>query len=91
MIYRVIGIMSGSSLDGLDIGFIEFEETKGQWSYEIGAATCKSYSDEWKHILQHATQLNAYDYLLLHTAYGKFIGEQVNSFIEEHELQHRCN
>lgn len=29
MLYRVIGIMSGSSLDGLDLAFVEFEEKGG--------------------------------------------------------------
>ncbi|WP_207496159.1 anhydro-N-acetylmuramic acid kinase [Aridibaculum aurantiacum] len=89
MIYRVIGLMSGSSLDGLDIAFIEFEEIRGTWNYEIKAADCIAYSDEWKQQLEGATSLNAYDYLLLHSAYGKYIGEQVNAFIEKHNLYHQ--
>lgn len=89
MLYRVIGIMSGSSLDGLDMAFAEFEESRGKWSFEIKAVRCKSYNNEWLQKLQNATSLSAYDYLLLHTAYGKYIGEQVNEFIEEFDLHHR--
>jgi anhydro-N-acetylmuramic acid kinase len=89
MVYRVIGIMSGSSLDGLDIVFVELEETGGKWSYEIKASSCKAYPSEWVDKLTAATVLPAYDYLLLHSSYGKFIGEQVNEFIEENKLHHQ--
>ncbi|GEO08085.1 anhydro-N-acetylmuramic acid kinase [Segetibacter aerophilus] len=89
MFYRVIGIMSGSSLDGLDIAFVEFEETARKWGYEIKAASCHPYPAEWFHKLQNATQLSAYDYLLLHTLYGKYIGEQVNAFIDQFDLHHK--
>src|SRR5436305_8147 len=89
MLYRVIGIMSGSSLDGLDIAFVEFDETGRKWSYEIKAAQCLRYSDEWLHKLKNATTLSAYDYLLLHSAYGKYIGEQVNAFIDAFDLHHK--
>jgi len=89
MIYKVIGLMSGSSLDGLDIVFAELDDTGGKWTYEIKAASCRPYTDEWIHRLSSATQLNAYDYLLLHSAYGKYIGEQVNAFIDEHGLHHK--
>jgi anhydro-N-acetylmuramic acid kinase len=89
MVYRVIGIMSGSSLDGLDIAYVEFEETARKWSYEIKAATCLPYNNEWFEKLQNATNLSAYDYLLLHSSYGKYIGEQVNKFIEEFDLHHK--
>jgi anhydro-N-acetylmuramic acid kinase len=89
MLYRAIGIMSGSSLDGLDIAFVEFEETGAKWSYEIKAAACKNYNDEWLQKLQTATNLSAYDYLLLHSDYGKYIGEAVNAFIGEHGLEHK--
>lgn len=81
--------MSGSSLDGLDIAFVEFEETGGKWNFEIKAADCKPYTKNWVDKLQSATTLSAYDYLLLHTAYGKFIGEQINTFIDDNSLHHK--
>lgn len=89
MLYRVIGIMSGSSLDGLDIAFVEFEETARKWSYEIKAARCLPYSDEWYKNLQQADKLSAYDYFLLHSSYGEYIGTQVNTFIDEFDLYHK--
>jgi anhydro-N-acetylmuramic acid kinase len=82
-------MMSGSSLDGLDIAFIEFEETARKWSFEIKAAACIKYSSEWVQRLQNAVRLTAYDYLLLHSAYGKWVGEQVNAFIDQFELHHK--
>jgi anhydro-N-acetylmuramic acid kinase len=89
MLYRVIGIMSGSSLDGLDIAFVEFEEIGRKWSYEIKAAACRPYPQDWYHKLETATALSAYDYQVLHTSYGRYIGEQVNAFINEFDLHHK--
>ena len=89
MIYRAIGIMSGSSLDGLDIAFVEFLETGGKWSYEIIQADCVKYSKEWEDKLRNAVTLSALDYQLLHTTYGHYIGQQVNAFIEKHGLEHK--
>lgn len=89
MLYRVIGIMSGSSLDGLDIAFVELEETSRKWSCEVKASKCQPYSNCWLQRLQEATKLSAYDYLVLHSAYGKYIGEQVNGFIDEFGLHHK--
>jgi anhydro-N-acetylmuramic acid kinase len=89
MIYRAIGLMSGSSLDGLDLAFIEFHESKGAWEYEIKAAECLPYSEEWVHKLRGAIQLNALDYQLLHTEYGHYTGEQVNAFIEKNNLHYQ--
>jgi anhydro-N-acetylmuramic acid kinase len=86
MTYRSIGLMSGSSLDGLDLVFAEFTEQAGNWTYQIHAADCYSYNDEWKNKLQQATRLSALDYQLLHTAYGRYLGEQVNRFINENQL-----
>nr|WP_315818095.1 anhydro-N-acetylmuramic acid kinase [Paraflavitalea speifideiaquila] len=89
MVYRVIGLMSGSSLDGLDIAFVEFHEQAGAWTYEIKATECYAYSAEWMEKLQKATGLGALDYQLLHTAYGHYTGQLVNAFIEEYSLEYQ--
>jgi anhydro-N-acetylmuramic acid kinase len=87
MIYRAIGLMSGSSLDGLDIAFVEFQEQGGKWSYEILEADCYPYPEEWIQKLQGAINLSARDYLLLHTEYGHYTGQRLNKFIEKHQLE----
>ncbi len=91
MIYKAIGLMSGSSLDGLDIAFAELSENGGKWAYKIITADCYSYPEEWVYRLKNATALNARDYQLLHTAYGHYTGQQVNRFIEAKGLQYNVN
>jgi anhydro-N-acetylmuramic acid kinase len=89
MVYRAIGLMSGSSLDGLDIIFTELEERAGKWSFGIKVSDCIPYDEKWFKKLQNASSLTAYEYLLLHAAYGKYIGETVNAFIEKNKLHHQ--
>ena len=89
MIYRAIGVMSGSSLDGLDIAFAEFQENAGKWNYEIRQADCYPYNKNWIEKLRAATSLNSVDYQLLHVEYGHYIGNQVNKFVEEHSLHYQ--
>ncbi len=91
MVYRAIGLMSGSSLDGLDIAFAEFQENAGKWSYEIVQSGCYPYNGEWLHRLKNATSLSALDYQLLHADYGHYIGQQVNQFIEDHQLHYQVS
>ena len=91
MVYNVIGLMSGSSLDGVDIAFVEFTETAGKWNYEIKCAACIEYSNEWLQKLQSAIFLSAKDYQLLHSDYGHFLGEMVNQFIDKFQLHHKVS
>ncbi len=86
MLYKVIGVMSGSSLDGLDIVYAELEEKSGSWSYTIRQAACVAYSQQWKDRLAQSTTLSALDYFSLDVEYGQFIGQQVNHFIDQHQL-----
>ncbi|MET0635888.1 MAG: anhydro-N-acetylmuramic acid kinase [Chitinophagaceae bacterium] len=87
MLYRAIGLMSGSSLDGLDIVCAAFQENGGKWSFEILAADCLPYDEIWTSRLSRATSLSALDYQLLHIDYGHYLGEQVNSFIRANGLE----
>jgi anhydro-N-acetylmuramic acid kinase len=89
MVYKVIGIMSGSSLDGLDLVFTEITENGGAWGFEIVAAACYAYEPELQQRLQQATTLDALAYQLLHTEYGHYIGRQVNRFIDENGLHYQ--
>jgi anhydro-N-acetylmuramic acid kinase len=89
MVYRAIGVMSGSSLDGLDIAFVEFVESSGKWTYEIKAADCYPFGAQWQQRLRDAIKLPALEYMRLHTAFGHYIGEQINAFIDVHQLHHQ--
>jgi anhydro-N-acetylmuramic acid kinase len=89
MVYRVIGTMSGSSLDGLDIAFVEFQETSGIWSYDLRHAACYEYPQEWTDKLGNAKNLSALDYHLLHTAYGHYTAGLINRFIQENNIQYQ--
>jgi anhydro-N-acetylmuramic acid kinase len=91
MVYKAIGMMSGSSLDGLDIAYVHFQETAGKWTYELLHTDCYAYTEEWATQLKNAITLPALDYQLLHTAYGRFIGEAVNQFIDTHQLHHQVD
>lgn len=91
MIYKVIGLMSGSSLDGLDVAYVQLDEVRGKWSYQILQAECLPYAGAWAEQLKHAAALNAGDFLKLHTAYGRYLGGQVSKFIEKHNLDHKVH
>lgn len=83
--------MSGSSLDGLDIAYVQLEEVRGKWSYRILHVDCVPYSDKMLSDLQHASGMNVSDFLRLHTRYGKYLGEKINKFIAAHELAHKVH
>jgi len=89
MNYRVIGLMSGSSLDGLDIAFAEFEEQAGRWTFEIRNTSCNAYPQDWVKKLQNSSTLTAHEYLLLHCDYGHWLGEQVNEFVRANQLEYQ--
>ena len=91
MVYKVIGLMSGSSLDGLDIAFVHLQENGGKWSYEILYADCYEYDNTWINKLKNAIGLTALDYQLLHTEYGHYLGKQINIFIEKNNLHHQVS
>ena len=91
MVYKVIGLISGSSLDGLDIAYVHLEEVRGNWSYTVHHATCIPYTEPWAHNLSTTAQQPVADFLRLHTAYGHFLGGQVRDFMERHDLVHKVD
>ena len=89
MLYQVIGMMSGSSLDGLDIAYVELQAKSGKWDFDIIQAETIPYPEDWAERLRSAIHLDAKNYLLLHSDYGHFLGEQVKDFIDRHGLAYK--
>ena len=78
--YSAIGLMSGTSLDGLDICHVKLSKSEN-WSFEILATETISYKENWKLKLQNAPQLSAEDLLALDKEFGFFLGEKTQEFI----------
>ncbi len=81
--YKIIGLMSGTSLDGLVICYAEFTRNKAQWDYQIIQTKAVDYPQEMLEKLKIATQLSGLKLFLLDRELGKFYGQSVNEFIAE--------
>lgn len=86
-VYHSIGVMSGSSLDGLDIALCKLERENGNWQHEIVVAECLSFTAEWKTKLRDSVSLSGKELWQLHAAFGKYIGESVHRFVNQNNLQ----
>ncbi|HEC43154.1 hypothetical protein LCGC14_2195490 [marine sediment metagenome] len=77
----ILGIMSGTSLDGLDLAICSFEEKTGIWAYHILHTETVPYDENWIRKLDSAPYLSGLDLQLLDLEYGKFISEQANAAV----------
>ena len=84
--YKVIGLMSGTSLDGLDIAYCEFEKND-KWGCKIIKSETIKYNKDWKDRLSSAFTQSKKEIAKTDIEYGKFIGKQVNAFIEKYKLR----
>lgn len=79
---KIIGLMSGTSLDGLDICYVNFKYDSGKWVYDILCANDEPYPLDIKEKLATAQCMSAYEYALFNSDYGIYLGERVKSFID---------
>ena len=86
-IYKIIGLMSGTSLDGLDLAYCHIWEKKGIWEFEIKETKSVGYSSEMMNTLKNAIDLSAEKLIELHNTYGTWLGEQALNFIIDNKLQ----
>ncbi|SHE93100.1 anhydro-N-acetylmuramic acid kinase [Mariniphaga anaerophila] len=84
--WLVIGTMSGTSLDGLDLAAIEFRRTENCWKFNVVAAETVNYSEEWEEKLRTAPVFSGEKLIELHNLYGQFTGRQINRFVRKHQL-----
>lgn len=84
--FKVIGLMSGSSLDGLDIAYVNFSHDNKKWFFQIVEAGNVPYTDEWKNKLSEAFNKNEAELKELDIEYGKYLGSITKKFIKKYEL-----
>lgn len=86
--YQGIGLMSGTSMDGLDIACCNFtEESDDQYNFEIVATEQIPFDPKWQGRLQHIMEQSAEIYAKTDVYFGHWLGQQVKAFIEKHELK----
>lgn len=83
---QAIGLMSGTSLDGLDICFAAFEK-KESWSFQILKAETLPYPKNWEESLRNSIHLSSEELLELHSEYGFYLGRKVREFVDRHHLE----
>lgn len=87
MSVTIIGSMSGSSLDGLDIALCRFDEPDENPSWEILLSQTIAFPSYLSEQLKQAPQFSARDLLALDAAFGRFIGDEIRRWMDEHHLQ----
>ena len=82
---KIVGIMSGTSLDGLDLALCEFKVTNKEIDFQLLACETIVYDAKWKNQLQNVFEASAQQYFETHAAYGTFIAEKVSQFLNKHQ------
>ena len=80
-----IGLMSGTSLDGIDLAYVKMN-TILYTDFTILHAETIPYSDAWKNKLQEAIAYTNDELIKLDVAYGQFLGGILHSFIDENKI-----
>ena len=83
--YNVIGVMSGTSLDGVDLAYIKFNNSD-RWMFEIFQSETVSYPEEWLNKLKNAIHFSTSELEELNVAYTKLLASIISEFISKHKL-----
>lgn len=86
--YNVIGVMSGTSLDGVDLAHIRFSVTDGRWHFEICECETVGYSKDWVDTLKVAVGFDSEKLQHLNIKYTKLLGAIISEFISKNQIEH---
>ncbi len=83
MRYNIIGVMSGTSLDGVDVAYCSFEKIDNTWQYKIIKAKTYPYDERWQKELNEIENQSTLQFVQLDNYLGIYFGKIINLFIEE--------
>lgn len=79
----ILGLMSGTSLDGLDLALCHFYTANSQWKYDILKAATAPYNDKLRQELSAAPQLSGLELAKLDREFAKAMAEEVKKFLKD--------
>ncbi|MFS4415720.1 anhydro-N-acetylmuramic acid kinase [Maribacter sp. 2307ULW6-5] len=85
--FNILGLMSGTSLDGLDLCYCHIWKKQDQWTFEILQSESRTYPKGMRSRLKHAIELPSEELLQFHNSYGTWLGRQSKDFLQKHKLQ----
>ncbi len=84
--YYVIGLMSGTSIDGVDLVYVNFFFNK-YWSFKILKFKTYEYDKDWQNILKNLIDKDQNSIKLIDKNYTKLLSKYILSFIEEFSIK----
>ncbi|SDY03276.1 anhydro-N-acetylmuramic acid kinase [Lutibacter oricola] len=85
-IWKVIGLMSGTSLDGVDLVYTKISKTGEKYTYEIINSETIRYPKLWEDTLRNGFYKSIEELNLLDIKYGSYLGELINKFISKNNI-----
>ena len=84
--YNVVGVMSGTSLDGIDLAHIHFTIKNEKWSFEIHQCETISYPIDWLNKLKIAVSFSKEELVELNKNYTTFLGTTIRTFLDKNAI-----
>ena len=85
--YNVLGVMSGTSLDGVDLAHLKFQLNDKKWTFEILESETIDYSQSWINHLKSAVDYSEIALNKLNIGYTKLLASTISTFIENHKIE----
>jgi len=82
---KIIGLMSGTSLDGLDIVYVVFVKNDVR-NFEIIHSETIKYSVEWESKLREGVHKNSKELAALDIEYAQLLSEEVSKFVVKYRI-----
>ena len=85
-VFHAVGLMSGTSLDGLDIAYCRFERTIEGWHWKLLAADCAPWPVDAMLELGKLQDATALEFARADKRYGRAYGNLLRSFLERTKI-----
>ncbi len=84
--YSIVGVMSGTSLDGIDVVYIQFE-LDDVWHFEIIYSETVSYNLDWEKTLRNLVSYNTGELQQIDKDYTNYLSDIIKDFINRNNIK----